>query len=128
MLKDLTVPLLIGEDIQTLWQLHTLRKEGCISGQVGDSEHFIPLHNQQDHSDAYLSVQEITRSKESRPSGTGQIHTAQDEIIAPNSVKFVQVRGAYNKLTGTWWIEACMAASLEPSYLPGPDSLVDVYS
>ena len=38
-LQDLTVPLLIGEDIQTPWQLHTLRLEGQVSWQVGDSEH-----------------------------------------------------------------------------------------
>ena len=70
-LKDLTVPLLIGEDIQMPWQLHTLRKEGRINWQVGDSEHLIPLHNQQDHSDAYLSFQEVIHVETSHPSGTG---------------------------------------------------------
>ena len=125
-LKDLTVPLLIGEDIQTPWQLHTLRRENRVSWQVGDSEHQIPLCNRQDHSDAYLSVQETVHLEKSRPSGTGRIRTAQDEIIAAGSVKFVQVQGVYDERTGTRWIESYSAPHAEPSYLTGPDSLVNV--
>ena len=48
-LKGLTIPLLIGEDIQTPWDLSMIRQDGTIYWQVGESDHRIPLRNQQNH-------------------------------------------------------------------------------
>ena len=99
-LKGLTVPLLLGEDVQTAWCLHTMRQEESIYWLVGNSEHWIPLRNQMRPAIAYVACQKQEPRQRSKPTGMGKLRTFQEETVAVRSIKLVAVSGAYDSNSG----------------------------
>ena len=124
-LKGLTIPLLIGEDIQTPWDLSMIRQDGTIYWQVGESDHRIPLRNQQNHHQVFLTSRQLPTKPKVRPLGTGRLRTIRDETLATGCAKLVTVSGAYNENTGTCWVEMVAPYESEEAYQVGPSCLVE---
>ena len=85
-LKGMTIPLLIAEDVQMAFQLHTMRPPEREFWQVADSDHQVPLRSQLHHKPAYqMTVKPIHPwdSQGTTVSGTGRLKLSEDITLAP---------------------------------------------